>query len=137
MRKRKPTRYPDAGTACLDLCQELREKATVVEEFNRQDAALIRKIVDQFEEAVMYSIPEWWTLGMVQRSKPWSMKWLRRQCANLQGSGGARKTENGRWEMHCDVVLAMPKPPTPSQEIMVPDDEEEMNELARQLAMED
>ena len=118
------------GVAVLELVREQREKAAVVEEFNPTEAAFIRRIADQYEEAVKLSMPEWWTLAAVQAAKPWSMKALRRRARRLQSEGRARKNPgNGHWEIRWDAVMEMNDPPVRLEEVD-PDDEAMLDELA-------
>lgn len=117
------------GIAVLDLARRHREDADVVERYSSHDAEIIRRLADEYEDAVKRSLPEWWTLPAVQTAKPWSMKSLRRRAKALEQDGKARRGKNGHWELRWDAVLALPQPPVRLEEID-PEDEAMLERLA-------
>lgn len=122
------------GVAVLDLVREHREKADVVAEYNPVTADTMRTMADEYERAVKDTIPEWWTLGMVRQAKPWSYKWLRRRCVDMESEGRARKSDTGRWEMRWDAVLELGNPQARLDPIQVAG--EDLEALAEKLAAE-
>lgn len=118
------------GIAVLARVQRHRELADRMEEYAPDQARLMRRLAEEYEEDVRTHAPEWWTLPAVQAAKPWSMKSLRRKARALIGQDKARKNGAGHWELRWDAVLELPEPPVRVEPVEVEDLEATAAELA-------